>query len=62
MLTLLMGVGLMAAAGLIMYPFIPARGTEPNRNEWIDIAVALTSCAFFGGGAVLTVAGVASFW
>ncbi len=37
MLTVLTGAGMVAGAVAVVYPFIPAPGTEPTRSEWFDI-------------------------
>lgn len=63
MVTILMGLGLVVASGVIIYPFIPAKGMARNRSwsaQWGDIVVASGVSAFISG-LVTTVVGAAGF-
>lgn len=62
MISLISGVGLIAAAVALVYPFVPRPGTESRRNEWIDISVAIAVSAGLAIGIGLIVIGVANFW
>jgi len=60
MASLLSGIGMLIGAVALLYPFIPAKGTIPNRSDWIDIMVTMTCAAMLCLGVALIFVGVAS--
>jgi hypothetical protein len=43
---------MLIAATVLMFTFIPAKGTIPDRSGWIDMTVTMIFAALLGFGAV----------
>jgi hypothetical protein len=62
MTSLLSGAVLIGASCALVYPFIPRKGANNPRNEWIDVSVAIAASGGLAIGIGLIIAGAAGLW
>lgn len=62
MVSLLSGLGLLVGAVALLYPFIPAKGTTPNRGDGVDVVVAMTVTGMLALGLAFLFLGAATLF